>query len=199
MPLTIGLAALLALSAPTVPETVIYRCTGTDGSLALQSMPCPAGSKQQIRRISADYAPPQGTSSASMTTPPEPHAAPDNIPPRHAVRPLPLLHHCQSRRGAAYWTDNLEESIRCLPLSVHGLDGNPATGAGEACEIQRDQCEPVEAASACAGWQAFLEQSRQQFANRRLHDTQQEDRRSDGIAAVLTASACADALTPQKP
>ena len=47
MPLVTRLALILVLTGAgqhaLAGETVIYRCTGADGSLALQSMPCPKG------------------------------------------------------------------------------------------------------------------------------------------------------------
>src|SRR5690606_8957723 len=53
---------LLAQDAP-----VIYRCTGADGAVTIQNdTPCPAGSKQEIRRIQAlpSTPPPAATQAA---------------------------------------------------------------------------------------------------------------------------------------
>ena len=200
------LALILALPCTALAdETVIYRCTGADGSLSLQSMPCPKGSQQQVRRLSADYAPP-------------PLVFPvDNEPVRPSQEPLverttpaatetaspialPALHRCQPRRGPAYLTDDLADSVRCLPLQVTGLDGNPATGAGEACEVQRDACAVVAATDTCPAWQDYLAQSRQRYADAPMRDNQASDVRSAQIAALLAASACmTDTGTAQNP
>lgn len=196
---------LLAASAHA-GDTVIYRCTGSDGGVALQSMPCPAGSRSEVRRLSADYAPPVLNLPAPTPVPaasPTPVAAPEPAPAPaapalRAFLPLPALHHCQPRSGAAYYTDRLEDTVRCLPMRVTGLDGNPATGAGEACEVQRDRCQGVPEADACSAWGEYLSQSRERFANAPSRSSSETDTQSAQIAALLAASHCAGSPA-QKP
>ncbi|MGN0864476.1 MAG: hypothetical protein ACI4N1_14310, partial [Stenotrophomonas koreensis] len=142
--MSLALAGLLWTGSAGAGETVIYRCTAADGSIALQSMPCPASSHSQVRRLSADYAPPalslppaapaQPATTPSTASAPETPAASSTASGRAKPLPLPALHHCQPRSGTAYYTDRLEETVRCVPLRVTGLDGNPATAAGQACE-----------------------------------------------------------------
>lgn len=196
-----GLLALLcALSAPLPAQTVIYRCSGADGSLALQSMPCPKGSTQQVRTLSDDYQPPVASSAPvpADPLPTRPADTPASVPaaavtpaPARAATPLPVLHHCTPRRGEAYYTDRLEDTVRCLPMRVTGLDGNPATGAGQACEVQRDRCEPVAQAQVCSGWHTYLAQSRQRWDNAPSRSSSETDTTSAQIAALLAASDCA--------
>ena len=138
-PLTLLLCGLLLIGSARADETVIYRCTAADGSLSLQSMPCAAGQKSEVRRLSADYAPPSVQLPPASAPVPAPEALPAAVPaaamqapvdpPAHMA--LPILHHCQPRSGAAYYTDRLEETVRCVPMRVTGLDGNPDTGAGQ--------------------------------------------------------------------
>ena len=193
-PLTLLLCALLLASSARAGETVIYRCTAADGSLSLQSMPCSADQKSEIRRLSADYAPPVLPPSPAATSPapapPAAAAAPATAEPT-APLTLPTLHHCQPRSGAAYYTDRLEETVRCVPMRVTGLDGNPDTGAGQACEVQRDRCQSVPEANACLAWGDYLSQSRERYANAPSRSSSETDTQSAQIAALLARSACA--------
>ena len=197
---------LLAATGSHAGQTVIYRCTSADGALSLQSMPCPAGSRTEVRRLDADYAPPLlalPSPVPAVTTPapvdPEPAvpAPAVAVPAQRPVLPLPALHHCQPRSGAAYYTDRLEDSVRCLPMRVTGLDGNPDTGAGQACEVQRDRCESVPEANACRAWGDYLSQSRERYASAPSRSSSETDVTSAQIAALLAASRCA--LAPQNP
>ena len=193
-PLTLLLCALLLAGSARAGETVIYRCTAADGSLSLQSMPCSADQKSEIRRLSADYAPPVLPPSPAATSPapapPAAAAAPATAEPT-APLTLPTLHHCQPRSGAAYYTDRLEETVRCVPMRVTGLDGNPDTGAGQACEVQRDRCQSVPEANACLAWGDYLSQSRERYANAPSRSSSETDTQSAQIAALLARSACA--------
>ena len=58
-------------------------------------------------------------------------------------------------------------SPRCLPLRTVGLDGNPATGAGQACEVVRDTCARVADGAACEAWRRHAREaeSRWRFAH----------------------------------
>lgn len=207
---SLALAGLLWSGSAGAGETVIYRCTAADGSVALQSMPCPAGSRSEVRRLSADYAPPALSLPPSPL--PEPAPTPSPATPEHTAAPaasstasgrakplpLPVLHHCQPRSGTAYYTDRLEETVRCVPLRVTGLDGNPATAAGQACEVQRDRCQSVPEADACHAWGLYLKQSQQRFASAPSRSSSQADTQSAQIAALLAGSHCSQALD-QKP
>ena len=207
---SLALAGLLWSGSAGAGETVIYRCTAADGSVALQSMPCPAGSRSEVRRLSADYAPPALSLPPSPL--PEPAPTPSPATPEHTAAPvasstasgrakplpLPVLHHCQPRSGTAYYTDRLEETVRCVPMRVTGLDGNPATAAGQACEVQRDRCQSVPEADACHAWGLYLKQSQQRFASAPSRSSSQADTQSAQIAALLAGSHCSQALD-QKP
>ena len=207
---SLALAGLLWTGSAGAGETVIYRCTAGDGAVALQSMPCPAGSRSEVRRLSADYAPPALSLPPSPL--PEPAPTPSPATPEHTAAPaasstasgrakplpLPVLHHCQPRSGTAYYTDRLEETVRCVPLRVTGLDGNPATAAGQACEVQRDRCQSVAEADACHAWGLYLKQSQQRFASAPSRSSSQADTQSGQIAALLAGSHCSQALD-QKP
>ena len=205
---SLALAGLLWTGSAGAGETVIYRCTAGDGAVALQSMPCPAGSRSEVRRLSADYAPPalslppaapaQPATTPSTASAPETPAASSTASGRAKPLHLPVLHHCQPRSGTAYYTDRLEETVRCVPLRVTGLDGNPATAAGQACEVQRDRCQSVPEADACHAWGLYLKQSQQRFASAPSRSSSKADTQSAQIAALLAGSHCSQALD-QKP
>lgn len=198
-PLTLLLCGLLLAGSARAADTVIYRCTAADGRLSLQSMPCAAGQKSEIRRLSADYAPPVlPPPSAPVPAAEAPAAAPPADAGQAAADPparlaLPTLHHCQPRSGVAYYTDRLEETVRCVPMRITGLDGNPDTGAGQACEVQRDRCQSVPEADACTAWAGYLAQSRERFANAPSRSSAAMDTQSAQIATLLARSTCAQA------
>ena len=90
--------------------------------------------------------------------------------------PPPPIFRCTVYDGDSYLSEDEEAPPRCLPLRTVGLDGNPATGAGMACEVVRDRCARVPDGEACQAWrqQARQAQSRWRFAHpdnvERRHD-----------------------------
>ncbi|WP_269789884.1 DUF4124 domain-containing protein [Stenotrophomonas sp. Iso1] len=147
-------------------EVIFYRCTDATGALTVQNMPCPKGMQQTTKVMQAVATPPPTL--APVATPaaavlpvlPVLSAAP-HAPPVAAPKPpvapvarkaLPPLFQCRTREGQNYLSETSDPPGRCLALRVTGLDGNPDTGAGEACEIVRDTCTAVETAQHCATW-----------------------------------------------
>mgnify|MGYP003583766302 CR=1 FL=1 len=94
-------------------------------------------------------------------TPPAQAAAPD---PEH---PPPPLFRCATYDNDSYLSEEQEVPPRCLPLRTVGLDGNPAGGAGRACEVVRDQCSRVPDGAACDAWRRYAREaeSRWRFAH----------------------------------
>lgn len=94
---------------------------------------------------------PAAPTAASM---PKPQTAPaPDIAQRQAP---PDLFRCQNYRREIYFSDTDLPPTRCLPLQTTGLDGNPGTGAGAACEMVRDVCQRIADADVCAAWQQRL-------------------------------------------
>lgn len=81
--------------------------------------------------------------------------------------PLPPLFRCTTYDRDTYLTEDKEVPPRCLPLRTVGLDGNPATGAGAACEVVRDRCSRIPDGEACEAWRRHAREakSRWQFAH----------------------------------
>ncbi|MGH8055485.1 MAG: DUF4124 domain-containing protein [Stenotrophomonas sp.] len=162
------LALLLSCGALQAGEVVFYRCTDANGALTVQNMPCPKGVQQTTKVMQAVATPapvfvaPSPAPAPAATVLPLlsalPHAplAEAAKPPAPAPavirKPLPPLFQCRTRQGENYLSETGDPPGRCLALRVTGLDGNPETGAGEACEIVRDTCTAVEAAHHCATW-----------------------------------------------
>ena len=168
----LGLAVLLAIAAAPAsadaPQVVIYRCTDASGALTVQNdEPCPADSRQERSVIDPPppmpvYVPqtplPPATPAATPaaepapaaparpeTPAPAPIAAADRLPP-------PPIFRCHTPGNDRYIHEDPEPQPRCVPLQTVGIDGNPALGAGAACEWQYDRCERIPDGEACDGW-----------------------------------------------
>lgn len=174
--MTLRIACLLLLGfswAATANEVVIYRCTDSAGALTVQNAPCPKGHKQEKKVMqSVGTVPMGGTAPAKSPTPtakPTPVAplttAPAPTTPDTTLHadeatgtkarklPPPVLFQCTTYDKDTYITESEEPQSRCVALRTVGLDGNPNTGAGEACEMMRDQCARVPDGALCAAWE----------------------------------------------
>ncbi|MCL1634962.1 DUF4124 domain-containing protein [Luteimonas sp. SX5] len=173
--------ALLTLTSTGAwtQSVVMYRCTDAQGAVTLQNdVPCPKGSKQVKRVI--ETAPAPAATSSPVSTPPQ-TPAPTSATPAMAAAPAgapiapaapkpenaqasaiaerpapPDLYRCQNYRREIYFSDTDLPPSRCLPLQTTGLDGNPGTGAGAACEMVRDACQRIADADLCQAWQQRL-------------------------------------------
>jgi hypothetical protein len=167
---------LLACSADA-EEVVFYRCTDADGALTMQNMPCPKGSKQEKKVMQSVSTVPMGSpakAASSSTRPAASARAPESAeatpivpaapPPAESIAeatveptveqrlPPPVLFQCTTYDKDSYITESDEPQSRCVPLRTVGLDGNPQTGAGEACEMMRDRCARVADGALCEAW-----------------------------------------------
>ena len=171
-----ALPILLLFASPVdADEVVFYRCTDASGALTLQNMPCPKGHKQEKKVMQSvstvpmgDNAPARPAPSSSSPPASVPSAATPVVPsaqtPADSVAdsgaepaadkrlPPPVLFQCTTYDKDTYITEDVEPQSRCVPLRTVGLDGNPQTGAGEACEMMRDQCARVADGALCEAW-----------------------------------------------
>ena len=172
------LGLLLCAPLAIADEVVFYRCTDASGALTLQNMPCPKGARQEKKVMQGVSTVPMGsaatparvlpanpvassTSVAAPVTPParpaseiipaEPADAPASLP-AEARLPPPVLFQCITYDKDSYITESEEPKSRCVAMQTVGLDGNPQTGAGEACEMMRDQCARVADGALCDAW-----------------------------------------------
>ncbi|HET6783536.1 MAG TPA: DUF4124 domain-containing protein [Pseudoxanthomonas sp.] len=166
-------ALLLLASSASADEVVFYRCTDASGALTMQNMPCPKGSQQEKKVMQSVSTVPMGSAAPAKPTPSHmppptsPAAAPTVAPaapaaptPAEAAAerrlPPPVLFQCTTYDKDTYITEGEEPQSRCVPLRTVGLDGNPQTGAGEACEMMRDQCARVPDGALCEAWKKRL-------------------------------------------
>ena len=174
-PLLLVLAASFALCA-TAQATTIYRCTDAKGAVTMQNdTPCGPGMKQEIRRIGElPTAPAPAKRAASAPPPsiappgahfelvhaPSNDALPASAVPVEARKPPAPLYECKTWESEVYLSDTGEPEARCAPLNTTGLDGNPALGAGEACEVKRDTCTVLAGDALCTAWSRRVEEAR---------------------------------------
>lgn len=215
------LPALLALAAglatgPAPAQMILYRCTDAAGQLTVQNQPCPPGSQQReqvVGGVSNSPEPPGSTPATPATgRPADPVAAGGNDEgfrlwdsatlARERARaeadaatarrpPPPPLYRCSSREGDRYLSETAEPPAQCIALRTVGLDGNPATGAGQACEVVRDHCAAVSGTDACDAWR---DRARQAQTRWRLAHPDNVGWRGDEyarIAAIVSVS-CGD-------
>jgi hypothetical protein len=167
-----ALILLLLASSASADEVVFYRCTDASGALTLQNMPCPKGAKQEKKVMQSVSTVPMGDAASPAPAPVPSSAAPSAAMPtvpaapkpsdavvdagaRPAVEnrlPPPVLFQCTTYDKDTYITESEEPQSRCVSLRTVGLDGNPQTGAGEACEVMRDQCARVADGALCEAW-----------------------------------------------
>jgi hypothetical protein len=164
---------LLVASSVNADEVVFYRCTDASGALTMQNMPCPKGSRQEKKVMQSVSTVPMGQAASTKPAPAqapspappaatptpaalEPHPAEStdsaSAPPVEKRLPPPVLFQCTTYDKDTYITEGEEPQSRCVPLRTVGLDGNPQTGAGEACEMMRDQCARVADGALCEAW-----------------------------------------------
>lgn len=165
-------AALLlaATAAPASGPTTVYKCTGPDGSIILQTEEaCPEGFAQEIRVVNV---PPPVTLLPAYV---EPRVLqPSQLPVLRAgalqagadaaaeapVRePPPPLFHCTRWDGTGYLHEDGDPAPECRPMATVGIGGVPGVGAGQACERVPIQCQPVAGEALCQAWETRLRET----------------------------------------
>ena len=211
MKLKFLLPFLLLFAAPaSADEVVFYRCTDASGALTLQNMPCPKGDKQEKKVMQGVTTVPMGTSSAPAPARPAP--APTPVPPADAPRildsqsppapvaapmiadadrlPPPVLFQCTTPDKDGYITESDEPQSRCVPLRTVGLDGNPQTGAGEACEVIRDTCARVPDGALCEAWKKRLGETEVAWRFARPENVQKNQAEFERVQRIVNESTC---------
>nr|WP_298132312.1 DUF4124 domain-containing protein [uncultured Pseudoxanthomonas sp.] len=191
-------------------EVVIYRCTDASGALTLQNAPCPKGMKQEQRTMQGintvpmapgqpgtatpTAAPAAAAAPAASTTPtptPTPPAADAATPSSEARRlPPPVLFQCTTYDKGSYVTEDPIPASRCVTLRTVGLDGNPQSGAGQACEVVRDTCARVPDGALCDAWQKRRDET--EVASRFARPENADKNRADfeRVARIVAESSC---------
>ncbi|TWI01674.1 hypothetical protein IP90_02233 [Luteimonas cucumeris] len=209
--------AILASDLAGAQRIFMYRCTDAAGAVTLQNdVPCPKGHRQEKHVVEAPP-PPVDTSPAATDAIPATAAAPsaaapltvltsvDPAPTADATAattatdaaapvpergPPPTLYRCGYQGNDTYFADSAEPPRRCLALQALGLDGNPDTGAGQACEMIQDRCEPVADDRLCDAWQQRLRDAEAAVQNAAQGQTESATAELERIKGVVDASVC---------
>ena len=198
------LILLLASASARAAEVVFYRCTDAAGALTVQNMPCPKGTQQQSKKVMQAVetrSPPPPLASPAPATLPHLVAAP--VPAVAAAAPakaaavvtappvpLPELFQCRTREGQNYFSETSEPPSRCVTMQVTGLDGNPNTGAGDACEVMRDTCTAVDPVQRCATWQQRVDEAESQWRFAMPSQAQALQKNYQRLQSLLDGSDC---------
>ncbi len=110
------LTALFAAPAPTPSSLRVYRCVGSDGSVALQDAPCRSG-KQEVRDLQRPQDPPprQVSSDDGIATAPATRGIEREV--RYVqVQPPQPMYQCTADDGHTYVSDSNEGNPRWVPV-----------------------------------------------------------------------------------
>ena len=159
--------------------------------------------------------PATAAAAAATTPPPPPPAAVPAAPPGNAADPgilrdatapvpaqpdaprlpPPLLFRCTTHDRDSYLTESSEPQRRCVPLRTVGLDGNPARGAGQACDVVYDQCARVPDGALCDAWKQRLGETEVAWRFGRAENAQKNRAEFERVQRILEQTRCA-AQTP---
>lgn len=198
------LATGLLLAAPAFADDVVfYRCTDAAGHLTIQNSPCPKGMREEKKAMQGISTVPMGKPTTKPATPTpvvpsRPGAVPD-VPheePAEAVDdgkprlPPPVLFQCATYDRDSYITESSEPQKRCVPLRTVGLDGNPSTGAGQACDIVYDQCARVPDGALCDAWKKRLGETEVAWRFGRAENMQKNQAEFERVQRIVNESTC---------
>ncbi|MGY0557717.1 MULTISPECIES: DUF4124 domain-containing protein [unclassified Lysobacter] len=130
------------------------------------------------------------TAAGEPGNPDEPALDTGSNPSPADLLPPPPLFSCRSWDRQILLTDNAVPAERCAPLETTGLGGDPAAGAGVACEIKRDHCEPVAEDQLCEQWRKYLNDTEAMLQFGRAPDPAGTRAEVERIGAIVDASTC---------
>ena len=204
------------IATTTAADITIYRCTDASGALTLQNSPCPKGMKQEQRTMQgvntvpmapgqpgaaapatatpAIVAPTAPASAATTTTPPTTTTttAIEPAAPASDLRrlPPPVLFQCTTYDRDNYLTEDPMPASRCVAMRTVGLDGNPQSGAGQACEVVRDTCARVPDGALCEAWKKRRDETEVAFRFARTETAEKNRADYERVARIVAESSC---------
>lgn len=204
---TLSLCLLLPGGRALADEVVFYRCTDAAGALTLQNMPCPKGQQQQKKVMQSVTTVPMGAATPPPATPsvgPPPAASAVAPPPSGIISaepaptpiadkdrlPPPVLFQCTTHDKDSYITESDEPQSRCVTLQTVGLDGNPQTGAGEACEMMRDTCARVADGALCEAWKKRIGETEVAWRFARPENAAKNQAEFERVKKIVAQSQC---------
>lgn len=203
-------AVALALCLPPAlaqDDSTIYRCTSATGEVTIQNgTPCPAGSRQEIRRVQPlpSQPPPEVAPAPTVLSAPppqadfvqvagpqdEPIAAPDRPDLPQPARladadrlPPPPIYRCETWDNDSYVSEDPAPKPRCVRLDTGGV--------GAACENKYDLCARIGDQGACAGWKRRQREIESAWRYARGADKPALQEEFARVTKILTDSTCA--------
>lgn len=200
------LGLLLCAPLAAADEVVFYRCTDASGALTMQNMPCPKGDRQEKKVMQAVSTMPMATPAstprpvAAQPAPGIAQAAPvagtttpmpsQPVVPEADRLPPPVLFQCTTHDKDSYISEDPEPAPRCVVLRTTGLDGNPQNGAGEACEVVRDQCARVPDGALCDAWKKRLGETAVALRFGRPENQEKNRAEHERVQDIVSHSTC---------
>ena len=199
--------ALSAQQATLAQGVVIYRCTDANGALTIQNdVPCPKGSKQ-VRRVmtatpavSAPASAPSTPTRAPVASPvaarparPAPAEPPAETEPVIADSdrlPPPWLFECRTYNDDTYLSENGAPAPRCVTLNPTGLSGYIESTNVSACEMKTDQCQRVPDGALCDGWRQRLREAQSALKFGVTDDRERDQAEVQRLARIVRESTC---------
>lgn len=204
----------LASFSSLAEEVVFYRCTDAAGALTVQNMPCPQGQKQEKKVMQGITTVPMAPAAPRTTAPAAPAAAPPPAPNAVSAQqamgtpaveppmddtkrlPPPILFECTTHDNGRYLTEDSEPPSRCIALKTVGLDGNPQTGAGQACEVVKDRCARVPDGALCDAWKKRRDETEVAWRFARPENVEKNKADFDRVYRIVNESTCGAAAVP---
>ena len=106
--------------------------------------------------------------------------------------PPPPIFRCTVYDGDSYLSEEQEVPPRCLALRTVGLDGNPATGAGQACEVVRDTCARMPDGALCDAWKKRRDETEVAWRFARRENVDRNRAEYERVARILSESDCGE-------
>lgn len=185
------------VGADAQDSVVIYRCTAADGTLTLQNdVPCPKGERQE-RRVIETTAPgpvvpspaPAPTIAPAPEVAPAPAAAADAVVAEERLPP-PALFECRTYDDRRYLSEIGEPPERCAPLQTTGVGGAKGMGAGVACELVTDQCQPIADEALCESWSRNVREAEAALRFGRFESREAAEAEIERTSAIVRESTC---------
>lgn len=106
--------------------------------------------------------------------------------------PPPPLFECRTWDDRRYLGDVGPPPERCAPLQTTGIGGAAGMGAGSACELVTDACEPVAEALLCESWQRRLREAETALRFGRFESRQAAQTEVARVEQVARESTCGE-------
>ena len=101
-----------------------------------------------------------------------------------------MLFQCTTYDKDSYVTEDDIPASRCVALRTVGLDGNPQSGAGQACEVVRDTCARVPDGALCDAWKRRRDETEVAWRFARPENVEKNRAEYERVVRILAGSSC---------